>query len=59
MPKGKPYNIPSESFDFSGVSEDVINKYKNELAGGGKNWQRNLQEALDAGIEKRVGQIPT
>jgi len=59
VPKGKPYNIPSESFDFSGVSENVINKYKNELAGGGKNWQRNLQEALDAGIEKRVGQIPT
>jgi len=59
VPKGKPYNIPSESFDFSGVSEDVINKYKNELAGGGKNWQRNLQEALDVGVEKRVGQIPT
>jgi len=43
-----------EVFDFSGVSEDVINKYKNELAGGGVNWKRNLQDALNVGIEKRI-----
>ena len=54
-----PSLAKKEVFDFSGVSEDVINKYKNELAGGGKNWQRNLQEAIDAGIEKPAGQIPT
>jgi len=45
-----------ESFDFSGISEEIINKYKNELAGGGINWERNLQEAIDAGVVTRGAQ---